>query len=178
MATSTGPTHLRASLHTDIAIDVIGQRLAAGGPDAWLGVSAEGAPHGMRRYATDLRLGAPSRGSRAVIHKSAYVDIGPVTRSGSESLKVEISWRSASLAPLFPVFSGWLRARPGEIAIIGRYVPPGGPLGFVADRALLHRAARYTVDWLLRELDGATLRPAAHSESAPEPSKPDPSPLI
>jgi hypothetical protein len=119
----------------------------------------------MRRYATDLRLARPPSGARAAIHKSAYVDLGSVERL-EQALRVEISWRSASLAPLFPVFSGWLTVRPDEISIDGRYVPPGGPLGFVADRALLHRAARYTAEWLIGQLEqAAAQRSGSHRRS-------------
>jgi hypothetical protein len=177
MATATGEAHLRTSLHTEHEVETLERRLRARGPEAWLGISTDRAPRGMRRYATDLRLGTPSRGALSVIHKSAYVDLGPVAMDERATLTVEISWRSANLAPLFPVFSGWLTVRPGEIAIEGRYVPPGGPLGFVADRALMHRAARWTADWVLRELDGAPPRPALSHGSDAEPFKPDPSAL-
>jgi hypothetical protein len=115
----------------------------------------------MRRYATDLRLGQPTDGARAAVHKSAYVDLGPVSEEEG-GMRVEVSWRSASLAPLFPVFSGWLTVRAGEFHLDGRYVPPGGPLGFVADRALMHKAARYTADWLLHELAEAAQTSTSH----------------
>jgi hypothetical protein len=123
----------------------------------------------MRRYATDLRLGPASEGPLGAIRRSAFVDLGSV-EFANETLRLEISWRSETLAPLFPVFSGWLTARIGEIAIEGRYVPPGGPLGFVADRALMHLAARYTLDWFLRELDHAELV----SSRSPRPDVPEP----
>jgi hypothetical protein len=70
---------------------------------------------------------------------------------------VEISWRSATLAPLFPVFSGWLTVGPGELRLDGYYAPPGGALGLAADRALLRLAARGTARWLLGQLRHAAL---------------------
>jgi hypothetical protein len=156
---------LRTSLRTELEVDVVGRLLRAGGPDRWLGDSVEGGPSDMRRYATDLQMSRQPLARRLPLRKAAFVDVGPVERV-AENLRVEVSWRSASLAPLFPVFSGWLTVRPDEIVIDGRYVPPGGPLGFVADRVLMHRAARYTAEWLLREL----ARAAAASATSVAPS--------
>ena len=166
MVSGSGLTRLRASLRAELELDDVGRLLRSGGPDGWLGVEVAGGPPDMRRYATDLRLRRASDRGRAAIHKSAYVDLGSVEQVG-QTLRVEISWRSASLAPLFPVFSGWLNVRPDAIAIDGRYIPPGGPLGFVADRALMHRAARYTAEWFLGELDqAASQRTGGHGRSA------------
>ena len=64
----------------------------------------------------------------------------------------EIGWRAATAAPLFPVFSGDLRVEPESMSISGLYAPPGGVIGLVADRALLHLAATGTARWLLQEL--------------------------
>lgn len=110
----------------------------------------------LRRYAVDLRLHV-GRHDAAVttFRKAAYLDLGPVRRTGSR-VEVEISWRAATAAPLFPVFSGWLIAAPGELRIEGMYAPPGGVVGRIADRALLHTAANATARWLLRTLDDAT----------------------
>jgi hypothetical protein len=105
----------------------------------------------MRRFAVDLRLRPDDGGLLATLHKAANVDLGPSQRL-TDGLRVEISWRSATLAPLFPVFSGWLTVHPGELRLDGYYAPPGGPFGLVADRAFLHLAARGTARWLLRQL--------------------------
>jgi hypothetical protein len=72
---------------------------------------------------------------------------------------VEIGWRASRAAPLFPVFSGWLSIRPGELHLEGVYAPPGGVLGRVADRMLLHVAANGTARWLLGEIDRAAIAP-------------------
>jgi hypothetical protein len=108
----------------------------------------------MRRFATDLRLGPDDRSLLAPIRKAAYVDLGSAQRM-EDGLRIEISWRSASLAPLFPVFSGWLIIHRGELALDGYYAPPGGAIGLVADRALLHLAARRTATSLLHQLRAA-----------------------
>ena len=161
----SSPVRLHTTLRTALMVDDVGRMLRTGGPDRWLGDSVAGGPQDMRRYATDLRMSRQPLARRLPLRKSAFVDVGPVERI-DESLRVEVSWRSASLAPLFPVFSGWLTVRPDEIVIDGRYVPPGGSLGFVADRALMHRAARYTAEWLLGEL----ARAAAASPTPVAPS--------
>jgi hypothetical protein len=108
----------------------------------------------MRRFATDLRLGPDDRGLLAAIRKGAYVDLGS-PQPMEDGIRVEISWRSASLAPLFPVFSGWLTIRRGELVLDGYYAPPGGAIGLMADRALLHLAAQRTASALLEQLRAA-----------------------
>jgi len=121
---------------------------------AWLGPEVQPAPTGMRRYQADLRLRVSDRPSLVTFNKAAYVDFGPinVTNGGWQA---EISWRASTLAPLFPVFSGSISAQDGELTISGWYSPPGGTVGRLADRALLHLAAGGTARWLLGELDRA-----------------------
>jgi hypothetical protein len=121
---------------------------------AWLGPEVEPAPDGTHRHQADLRLRVSEHPSLVTFGKAAYVDLGPVEplESGWE---VEVSWRAATLAPLFPVFSGAIVARGDELTLSGWYAPPGGVVGRVADRALLHIAAEGTARWLLGELDRA-----------------------
>jgi len=121
---------------------------------AWLGPEVEGPPEGMHRHQTDLRLRVGDRPSLVTFRKAAYVDMGPVEPL-SDGWQVEISWRAATLAPLFPVFSGSLVAHGAEITLSGWYAPPGGEVGRFADRALLHLAAKATANWLLGELERA-----------------------
>ena len=117
---------------------------------AWLGqgVELEGLEADRRRYLTDLVLPLPPDGRLLSLRKAAFVDIGPCL-TADEGVDVEIAWRSASLAPMFPVFAGVLRARANGLSIEGHYAPPGGVLGRTADRMLLHTAARGTARWLL-----------------------------
>jgi hypothetical protein len=156
-----GPVRLRASETGRISADDAA-RLLGPGVSEWLGQPVADPPSGMRRYAADLRLQPDDRGLLATFHKAAYVDLG-FGQQLSDGLRVEISWRSATLAPLFPVFSGWLTVGPGELRLDGYYAPPGGAIGLVADRALLQLAARGTARWLLRQL----CRAAALSPMAP-----------
>lgn len=105
-----------------------------------------------RRYAVDLRLrlGGDHAGF-TTFGKAAFVDLGTLipTASGWEA---EIAWRASTAAPLFPVFAGTLRARGSELSVDGLYAPPGGVVGRVADRLLLHLAANATARWLLGEI--------------------------
>jgi hypothetical protein len=126
----------------------------------WLGPEVEPAPGGMRRHQADLRLRVSDRPSLVTFGKAAYVDLGPV-QPLDDGWQVEVSWRASTLAPLFPVFSGTIVARGGELTVSGWYAPPGGVVGRVADHALLHLAAKGTARWLLGELDRAAAIGAA-----------------
>lgn len=126
---------------------------------AWLGPSidaASGRP-GQRCFEADLRL--PLRGRRAsvTLRKVALVELGPLLRTPQGCL-VDVSWRSANLAPLFPVFAGCLLVTADGITLEGFYAPPGGTIGLALDRAFLNIAARETarafVDAVAAELAG------------------------
>ncbi|HET7028494.1 MAG TPA: hypothetical protein VFI28_12445 [Candidatus Limnocylindrales bacterium] len=109
----------------------------------WLGTPASepGLPAGRRRVRTDLDYVVPS--GTMTVSRGALVDIGAVTIDG-RTVRVEVAWRSASLAPLFPVFAGELVVSDDALALHGRYAPPFGRFGVVIDRALLHLVARGT----------------------------------
>ena len=112
---------------------------------------------GVRRYAVDLRLRLGGPGAAlSTFRKAALVDIGPIHR-GPGPHEVEIHWRAATAAPLFPVFAGLLRIGPDELSLSGLYAPPGGAMGLIADRALLHVAATGTARWLLGEIQRESL---------------------
>jgi hypothetical protein len=108
-----------------------------------------------------VRLRVSDHPSLVTFGKAAYVDIGPVHTLEDGGWEVEVGWRASSLAPLFPVFSGTIVARGEDLTLSGWYAPPGGTLGRMADRALLHIAAEGTARWLLRELDEAAAQGAA-----------------
>lgn len=128
---------------------------------AWLGPEVQPAPAGMRRHRADLRLRVSDRPSLVTFGKAAYVDLGRLLPL-DDGWQVEVSWRASTLAPLFPVFSGTIVARADELTLSGWYAPPGGAVGMVADRALLHVAAMGTARWLLGELDRAAAPGAPH----------------
>ena len=106
----------------------------------------------IRRYAVDLRLrlGGDDTGF-TTFRKAAFVDLGLPARIGM-GWQSEIAWRASTAAPLFPVFAGVLRAAGSQLTVEGLYAPPGGVVGRVADRLLLHLAANATARWLLAEI--------------------------
>jgi hypothetical protein len=110
----------------------------------------------LRRYVIDLRLRVGGESAAlTTFGKAAYLDLGRSrrTQTGWES---EVGWQASTAAPLFPVFSGWLTIGPDELRIDGFYAPPGGAVGRVADRVLLHVAANATARWLLNEINRAS----------------------
>ena len=128
----------------------------------WLGPEVEPAPDGTHRHQADLRLRVSEHPSLVTFSKAAYVDLGGV-QPLDDGWQVEVSWRAATLAPLFPVFSGVIVVRGGEMGemtLSGWYAPPGGTVGRMADQVLLHIAAEGTGRWLLGELDRAAWRGA------------------
>jgi hypothetical protein len=144
-----------APLHSEpeAVVDLL-RREACPWPD---GAAVAPAVAGLRRYAVDLRLrlGRDDAGL-TTFSKAAFLDVGPPRRT-PDGWEAELSWRAASGAPLFPVFSGWLLIGRSELRIEGLYAPPGGTIGRVADRMLLHVAANGTARWILHELDRAAL---------------------
>jgi hypothetical protein len=121
---------------------------------AWLGPEVEPAPAGMHRHQADLRLRVSEKPAMATFRKAAFVDFG-VMQPTNDGWEVEVGWRASTLAPLFPVFSGRIVAHGEELTLAGWYAPPGGQLGLVADRVLLHIAATGTARWLLGEIEKA-----------------------
>ncbi len=134
--------------------------LLRGDPATWLGeAEPRGTVEGYRRHAIDLRLRVGGDETPLLtLSKAALLDLGEVAPT-SEGFEVEIGWRAATAAPLVPVFSGRLTVG-HELRIEGIYAPPGGAVGRIADRVLLHTAANGTARWLLRQLaDAATRAP-------------------
>src|ERR1035437_4483479 len=109
----------------------------------WLGTPVSPARPGTRRYLSDLSFPVRERAPQLTFRKAAYVELGEV-RATPDGCVAEVSWRSASLAPLFPVFAGHLIISPTELRLEGYYAPPGGGIGAALDRAFLNIAARGT----------------------------------
>lgn len=132
--------------------------LADPGRGAWLGEAVERADDGTRqRHLLDLELRVTDHTPRIAFHKAALVDIGTPRGRHGRPIEVEIGWRAAGLAPLFPVFSGTLSWSDGQLRVAGFYAPPGGGIGIMADRLLLNVAARGTARVLLERIAGAML---------------------
>lgn len=147
-----------ARLHNDP--DRVADLLREGGtPWAEGLLERSGAPE-LRRFAVDLRLRVGGESAAlSTFRKAAYVDLAAPRRTAN-GWEAEISWRASGAAPLFPVFSGWLTIGPEDLRIEGLYAPPGGVVGRVADRLLLHVAANATAGWVLGEIDRAALEAA------------------
>ena len=158
----SGTIHLRLSRPASIDLEAARRRLDAAD---WLGyeVGVDGAPLAAsgprspvstRRFETDLGLPLRSGSQRTIFRKAALVDLG-ASEPTPRGLKVSIAWRSATMAPLFPVFAGWLEVLPDELILDGWYAPPGGSAGVIADRAFLNLAARGTARWFLDRIGEA-----------------------
>jgi len=136
--------------------------LAALDDPSWLGRPIDlplGHPE-RRRILTDLELPILDGSGTGSVRKSALIDFGPAQRVDG-SILVDIGWRSANLAPLFPVFAGHLQINADGLALDGRYAPPFGKLGLVIDGALLHLVARRTAQAFLARLAVRCLAPLA-----------------
>lgn len=114
------------------------RRLFADGALTWLG-DPRGTAGCPRRVATDLCLAGRRRRSPYVLRNAVLVELGPPQELGGR-LRCEISWRSATLGAVSPVFTGFLTARPGQLHLEGYYTLPGGVLGRVLDRAFFNVA--------------------------------------
>ena len=124
--------------------------LLSADPPGWLRLDDV---DGRRRFAIDLRLRVGGdHGGLTTFRKAAYVDLGDVSETAGGAV-VPVGWRASTAAPLFPVFSGSLELSGRTLRTSGLYAPPGGVLGRIADRALLHVAATGTARWLLAEID-------------------------
>ncbi|HEX6140994.1 MAG TPA: hypothetical protein VF013_11125 [Candidatus Limnocylindria bacterium] len=155
-----GTSHLAVSVAAPVAAaraaEILGPRRTT-----WLGqpVAETDAEHGppaaagMERHLLNLELRVSDVALRVAFHKAAYVDVGPL-RSAEDDAdhELDISWRAAGMAPLFPVFAGTLRWADGDLRLDGYYAPPGGSVGLVADRLLLNVAARGTARRLLERI--------------------------
>lgn len=122
---------------------------------SWFGPLTEGSREGLayRRVVVDLALPIFDGSAPGPVYKAAFIDLGP-TEPVDDGLGLDIEWRSASLAPLFPVFVGRLQVRTIGLILDGRYAPPFGKLGLVIDRSLLHFVAQRTAVALLARLAG------------------------
>lgn len=116
----------------------------------WLGVPTESGHDGgaRREFRCDLHVPVRAVGRKIDFHKAALVEIGRAKRANGH-VTLEISWRSATLAPLFPVFSGQLTLTADGLALDGWYAPPGGRVGVALDRMMLGVGARRTATWFL-----------------------------
>jgi hypothetical protein len=169
-ASGEHPVHLRLVQPWAGDLAAARQRLEDGAAD-WLGNPLDGpAESPVRRFESDLALPMREQARHMVLRKAAVVELGP-PREAPKGFALEVTWRSANLAPVFPVFVGTLFVSENELALDGYYAPPGGELGVILDRALLNIAARGTARWFLSRVAAAIdTRPAG---AGSPPSQPD-----
>lgn len=143
---AAGLTRLHAQRSSSADPARLAEQLSGGG--GWLG---EPTPlsDGRTRYIVDLRLEAGH--GPLTLRKAAIVELGAPRRT-DDQIEFDISWYAAGLAPLFPVFSGSLQLGSNTVALDGYYAPPGGAVGQLADRVLLHTAAQRTAEWVARQI--------------------------
>jgi hypothetical protein len=149
---AAGAARVDATLTFRATTDAVCAALA---DPAWLGRTIAAPPEHPehRRVETDLAFALPAEARTLTFRKAAFVDIGPVRRDG-RTCSAEIGWRASTLAPLFPVFGGRVEARDGVLRLDGVYAPPGGGIGLLVDRALLHFVAQRTAIWFLERVAG------------------------
>lgn len=148
-----GFVRLSASMRLHSAPDRVASLLDEGATPWAGGLVAHPEGPELRRFVVDLRLRVGGDTvALTTVRKAAYLDLGWSRRTAT-GWQSEIGWRASTAAPLFPVFSGWLTIDPYELRVDGLYAPPGGIVGRVADRVLLHTAANATARWVLGEID-------------------------
>lgn len=103
-----------------------------------------------------LRVKVGPQNWPALMAKTVDIRLGPIRRHGDLTL-LAFSWHATGTASLFPALDADLEISPlgdhrSELALRGRYDPPGGVLGRSADRLLLHRLADATVRAFLSSL--------------------------
>lgn len=117
---------------------------------SWLSQHGDVTTVGPRRIVPiDLELPVHDRSSP--IRKAAYLELGAPRRT-ADAIVVDIAWRSATFAPLFPVFAGQLIVERDALVLDGRYAPPFGQVGLLLDRGLLHFVARRSASALVSRL--------------------------
>jgi hypothetical protein len=136
-------------------------------PDRWVpGLVRAAEDHAQRLL---IEVGFDLRGAR--VSRQVEIAIGmPLHSNGKTTLP--LTWRSAGLESLFPRFDADLEVAPlgpgrVQLALTGRYEPPLGPVGRLADRALLHRVAEATVKDFVERVASA-LTSAADPRDRPE----------
>ena len=145
---------MRATLPLEINLDAAFKAMT---DVSWLG--RQGDRSDERRVATDLELPIRDGSAPGPVRKAALISIGP-PRFANGVVAVGLSWESATMAPLFPIFTGELTISAGGLALDGQYAPPFGRLGLVIDSGLLrfvaHRTAQAFLARIARHLQGTT----------------------
>jgi hypothetical protein len=103
--------------------------------------------------------------------KTVTIEPGPVRRFG-DGILVAFSWKAEGGESLFPRLDADIEIAPfgvdrTTLELRGRYEPPAGNLGRVADKLLLHRLAESTVRAFLGSVCGAVADRSGIGDGAP-----------
>lgn len=107
--------------------------------------------------------------SAGPLTKEVVLELGEPTR-GSESVTYPVSWRATGAATLFPTMDAEIVLAPmgaesTHLTFQGRYQPPLAAVGYLLDRAALHRVAEATVKYLVDGLTQGVIETTSGSTS-------------
>lgn len=124
----------------DRPYEVLEDRLRSG-PENWVpGFALDG-----ERISGELAY--EQAGTR--VRRRISLRLGPIQRF-AYGLTIQIGWRGARHAQLYPELEGHLRLERRQpsgssLRLDARYTPPAGKVGATVDRALMHRVAESSV---------------------------------
>ncbi len=118
---------------------------------------------GGRRVGDEVRieLTAHMPGTGIAMAAEAAVEVGEAEEHPGPipSVRIPLAWRATHGEHLFPQMEAYFEAFPTtptdtELAIVGEYHPPLGPVGALVDHTVMHRVASETVAELLEAIAG------------------------
>jgi hypothetical protein len=121
------------------------REMLEGTPEAWLPVLAERADAAGADYLTEVGFGD----GLLRLDRRVAVSVRPGVAVG-ETWMLPIVWEAVGAGGLFPSLEADIEVAAlgpsrTHLSLSGRYRPPGGTVGRIADRALFHRVAEATV---------------------------------
>lgn len=144
-----GPVFVRDFTYVEVPFTHVATALAGAGS---LDQQAHAAVEAADRF---LAIIGPL-GSAPGLSKAVVVTVGQPHEQG-DGLAVPIVWTATGPRALFPSLEGDLELAPAgpqrtQLTLLGTYTPPGGELGRLLDRYVLHRVAEATIRSFLTEL--------------------------
>lgn len=113
-------------------------------PERWLPSVATAAQDRERQLLAEVGFEV----AHVRLGRQVEIELLNLERSPSKVVLL-IRWKAHRAAGLFPVLEGSIEVSPSghgsQLAVSGEYQPPGGAVGRVSDRAVLHRIAKATV---------------------------------
>jgi len=152
------------TLQMDIPFEEASQAILAK-PERWLPSVATAAQDKERQLLGEVGFEV----AHVRLERQVEIEVLRLERSPSKVV-ILIRWKAHQVSGLFPVLEGSLElSRSGhasQLAVTGEYQPPGGAVGRLSDRAILHRIAEATVkDFVQRT---AAVLPTLSGETAAE----------